>query len=96
MNRALGTPQRINLGPILSSLEQKRGLSINISCAGVLVTRWGKEVYRDGEFVRAKAVGAEQVARQRLYTVKFLQWARVNAPTSELEAIGGWIDEQFK
>lgn len=95
VNQAVGPAQRVNIGKIYASLEQKRGLCVKASHTGVEVWRGKELVYQDGQYQAIKAIGQQQCAEYRLRQLKFLKWALDTVPTSELTDIGGWINAQI-
>lgn len=87
-------PQRVDLVPVYRSLENQ-GVTVQISHTGVLLTRHGEVLYRDGTYTPCKAIGREKCAEMRLRQLKMLKWALSNFRSRELENIEGWINGQL-
>lgn len=84
-------PVRIALAPIFNELEQKHGLSISISCTGVVAMLDGDVVYEKGKYVPVQAKGREQCAQYRAFAYGFLRWCSTHYPTNLIQVNKGWI-----
>jgi hypothetical protein len=84
-------PPRVNIAPLLHSLEDKHALKIKYCWQGIVVTRDGDVVYEAGQYKPVKAVGRDQVVAQRVIVYSFLRWCLTHYPTQQLEEAKGWL-----
>lgn len=84
-------PASVAIVPIFNDLERRHGLSISLSCTGVIVEKEGDVVYEKGSYSAVMAKGPAQCAQQRRYAYEFLRWCCTHYPTDLLTKNKGWI-----
>lgn len=88
------TQKKINVVPLLKSLERDYKVEINASHTGIEVWKDGQRIYKHGMYSRSGASTPEQRYTYRRRLLKLFKWALDYKPTPEIKAAQPWLEDQ--